>query len=220
VRYPRRRSHDPPALLSLPLARTRRAHCAGVRYSTAMQGVFMNIHININRLIHRSCMPYLPLLALFACGCEHNSFVYEYHGLLTHPGGTPAADLKVIAIHDISLKDFQRNPDENRWLLDHLSTTTDVSGRFRGECNGPGGYTMWAWDWFPPEVPIIDGVYVWVYDDNAWWGTYVPLNNASQQRSKPGVRFIELPPLSLPSDTRNHRSISGWYSPNRQEQKS
>jgi hypothetical protein len=199
----------------------------GVRRSTAIEGVLMNI--DINRQIDRSGMLYLPLLALalFACGCDSAPFLYEYHGSLSHPNGTPAAHVKVIAFDELSVEEFLHDRDFFRPFFEQFSTTTDVSGHFRGRCNGDG-YTSWPWtDLFPPDTPTLDAVDVWVYEDNAWWAAHVPLNHASQQRTLPScrwpagspIRIIQLPPLSFPSVTRNDSPISGWHSPDRQEQK-
>jgi hypothetical protein len=168
---------------------------------------------------------YLALLVMCTCSCESAAFLYEYHGLLTRAGGAPAARAKVIAIHKHSADDFRHDRGFYRSWLEESSTTTDDSGQFRGRCNG-GGYIFWLWtDLFPPEAPMLDGVDVWVYQDNYWWVTHVPLNFASQLKSKRGkpaplsfpVRYIELPPLSLPQATTRPDPDSRWYSPDRQD---
>ena len=160
---------------------------------------------------------YSALLVMCTCSCQTAPFEYEYHGLLTRAVGAPAARVKVIAFHERSADDFRHDRDFNRSWLEQLSTTTDDSGHFRGRCNGTD-YSLWAWtDLFPPEAPMLDGVDVWVYQDNYWWVTHVPLNYAAKQKSKPPVRYIELPPLSLPQATTRPDPDSRWYSPDRQD---
>jgi len=52
----------------------------------------------------------------------------------------------------------------------------------------------------PPEVPVVDYVFIHVHDERGWHSIHVPLTPKQQSKSEPGERWINVGKITLPTN--------------------
>lgn len=101
---------------------------------------------------------------------------------------------------DFSLRQEIGKPEENWCGLTH----TRQNGHFNLDASG----AMWDFTLLlgfiplgnpcPPQVPVVDHIFIHTRDDEGWRSTCVSLTAEQQKRHKPGERWVDLGTVVIP----------------------
>jgi hypothetical protein len=151
----------------------------------------------------------IPVLS--AAGCYHADCVTVRHirGVLVESNGRPVSgwvgatereEKPEYTYEAIAVREKWAGPDTSSLGLTH----TGENGRFElVKSRITWGYTLLfglipLGSTTPPEVLVLDELFLHVHDEVGWRSVRIPLSPEQQTRSKPGERWVSLGRVALP----------------------